>query len=279
MEEFYFLFGLGMLWTVFAVVQDLKKTEVSNWLNFSLIGFGLAYRVFYSIVNENGMFFVSGLLGFIVFFVLAHGFYYGRAFAGGDAKLLMGFGVILPYSNLAELLYLGAIFIFLLLFLGAVYSLIYSLFIAAKNKEKFRNKFVKEFRNYWQILVILFILALMLLFFRMPDLALFFVLLALLFLLYFYVMALDVCMIRLIKARDLREGDWLERDVNVGRTLIKKRVHGLSVDEIKMLIRVNKKVLIKAGIPFTPAFLLALLAMAPFFLISEFWAFLFSFLS
>ena len=63
MEEYYFLFFLGLVWTIFAVVQDMKNREVANWLTFSLIGFALAYRGFYSSFSGNWMFFVYGLLG------------------------------------------------------------------------------------------------------------------------------------------------------------------------------------------------------------------------
>src|SRR3989338_1270519 len=141
MEQYYFLFGIGILWMIFAVIQDIKTTEISNWLNFSLIGIGLVYRAFYSSFVKDWIFLVSGLLGFAVFFVLAYGFYYARAFAGGDAKLLMGFGVILPYGDFYELFLAGGIFIFSLFLLGAIYSLVYSIFIVFKKKEKFKKEF------------------------------------------------------------------------------------------------------------------------------------------
>jgi len=90
MEEYYFLFVLAFVWMIFAVVQDLKTREVANWLNFSLIGFALAYRAFYSSFTGEWMFLGFGFLGFLMFFILAHVFYYSKVFAGGDAKLLMG---------------------------------------------------------------------------------------------------------------------------------------------------------------------------------------------
>ena len=31
---------------IFAVVQDLKKREIANWVNFSLIIFALGFRFF-----------------------------------------------------------------------------------------------------------------------------------------------------------------------------------------------------------------------------------------
>ena len=67
MEEYYFLFALAIVWMIFAVVQDLKTREVANWLNFSLIGFALAYRAFYSSFTGEWMFLGFGFLGFLMF--------------------------------------------------------------------------------------------------------------------------------------------------------------------------------------------------------------------
>jgi prepilin signal peptidase PulO-like enzyme (type II secretory pathway) len=68
-------------------------------------------------------------------------------------------------------------------------------------------------------------------------------------------------MIRKILPANLKEGDWLLRDVSVGKRVIKKTVHGLSLDEIRLLRKSRRSVYIKEGIPFSPAFLLAYLAM------------------
>ncbi|MDO8460570.1 MAG: hypothetical protein Q7S74_05650, partial [Nanoarchaeota archaeon] len=77
-------------------------------------------------------------------------------------------------------------------------------------------------------------------------------------------------MLKLVSPQNLTEGDWLERDVRIGNKTIKKTVHGLSWNEIKLLRKANKKVYIKEGIPFVPAFLIAFIIMALFFLILKF---------
>ena len=110
-EKYYFLFGLAIVWIIFAVVQDLKKREVANWLNFSLIAFVLAYRAFYSALNDAWWFLGFGLIGFGAFFILANALYYGKVFAGGDAKMFMAIGAILPIESYYDLLYEGIGFI------------------------------------------------------------------------------------------------------------------------------------------------------------------------
>lgn len=276
MEEYYFLFALGLLWGAFAVVYDLKKREVPNWLNFSLIAFALAYRAFYSAFSGEEMFFIIGIVGFAVFFALAHGFYYLRAFAGGDAKLLMGFGVILPYNDFSGLIYMGIIFIFALFLIGTIYSLIYSVFIVRKNWVKFRKDFKKTIRWGKKLFFGLIAVLIIAMLFDIDFGIILDLFLIMTLLLYAYIKALDVCMIVEKGAGELQEGDWLEGDVKVGGGIIKKSVHGLSLKDIKTLMGARKKVLIREGIPFTPAFLISLLFMAPFFLTSQFQLLVFS---
>ncbi len=266
MEEYYFLFALAFIWTAIAVFVDLKKREVPNWLNFSLIAFALAYRAFYSIHVNDYSFFFFGAVGFCVFFALAYGFYYARAFAGGDAKLLMGFGVILPYSNFSDLFYYGLVFLFGLFFLGVIYSLIYSVFIVLKRKEKFIKEFSGNLkRNYKLAGIFLALTVLADLLFSRGVISMFYLSIALL---YFYVKSLDKCMIVKLPASKLSEGDWLDKEVRVGNKMIGRSVHGLSIKDIAILKKNDKEVYIKEGIPFTPAFLLSLI-MVFFFLILE----------
>ena len=270
MEEYYFLFGLAFLWTIFATIQDLRYREVANWLNFSLITFALAYRAFYSIYTKDIHFFLLGLCGTIIFVGLAYALYYGKAFAGGDAKLLMGYGAILPYSSYVGIFILSLTFLFVLLTAGTIYSLIYSVFIVAKNKNKFNREFKKRLtKNKVLAITILlaFIISIIISLFYSRTILLSVILIFPL--VWVYTKSLEVCMIKLYPPEKLTEGDWLEQDVKIGKKTIKKSVHGLSKSEIELIKKYKKKVLIKEGIPFVPAFLIALLIMVFFFVILE----------
>src|SRR3989344_5997676 len=128
MNPALFLLGLGLVWIAIATAQDLKTREIANWLNFSLIIFALGFRFFYSLFSAgNFNFFYQGLFGLGIFFVLGNLLYYGKMFAGGDAKLLIALGAVLPvsesfYDNLEGFLFFLAIF----LLVGAFYSIIVS---------------------------------------------------------------------------------------------------------------------------------------------------------
>ena len=99
MFEVIFLFVLALIWIMFATVQDIRKREVANWVSFSLIIFALGFRFFYSLFSDMGFdFFYQGLIGFGIFLILGNLLYYGKMFAGGDAKLMIALGAVLPFS-------------------------------------------------------------------------------------------------------------------------------------------------------------------------------------
>jgi Flp pilus assembly protein protease CpaA len=271
MQEYYFLFALALIYTIFATIQDLKYREVANWLSFSFIVFALAYRAFYASAINNFNFFFLGLLGFIITFALGNAFYYMKAFAGGDAKLLMGFGVILPYQGYLHLAILPVLLIFTLFLSGAVYSLIYSIFIVTKNKKSFIKEFKFLSKNKKTLLLISTILLpifIILGFYK--TLFFFLAILTLIPITLVYTKSLEKCMISLIAPEKLTEGDWLEKEIKINSKItIKKTVHGLSYKDIQLLRKYHHPALIKQGIPFVPAFLITLIIMALFFLTSQ----------
>jgi len=272
MERYYFLFLLTLVWIIFAVFQDLKKREVANWLNFSLIGFALAYRAFYASLSNDWRFLGFGLLGFGLFFVLANGLYYTKAFGGGDAKLLMGLGIVLPFESYYDLAFISVGFLFVLFSVGALYSLGYSFFLAFGNWKSFRGSFRSELRRYPFLISVAIILGALFLIFLgdfwwgilLGITVMFFPIL------FIYLRTLDsCCMTRLLSPGELTEGDWLESDVFVKGKKIRKSIHGLSLNDIRKLKNAKKKVLIKQGIPFMPVFLIAWIIMVFFFLVFE----------
>lgn len=271
MQEHYFLFAIAFIYTVFATIQDLKQREVANWLSFSLIAFSLAYRAFFSIQTKNVYFLIFGLIGFAMMFLLGNAFYYLKAFAGGDAKLLMGFGIILPYQSYMQAILFPILLVFLLFLSGAIYSLIYSGFIAVKNKEKIKAEFCK-FPKLKKTFVTITTALVPILFIAGFYNAFFFPLaiVSLLPIAFAYTKSLEKCMIFLLPPEKLTEGDWLEKEIKINsRTVIKKSVHGLSYRDIQILKKYKKSAWIKQGIPFVPAFLITLIITVLFFLTSK----------
>lgn len=258
-EEYWFLFALAGVVALFAAVQDWKKTEVANWLNFSFITIAIVYRIFYANFSGNWSFFIYGLVGVGFMFVIANLLYYTKVFGGGDAKLLMGFGAVLPYGSFNGVFVLCLVFLMALFFLGAVYSLVYSLVIALRNRKKFSKLFRERLVSYkkinqkWVIALFGALFFIIVIFGEVLG----FLLMLFIALFYFgqaYLMSVDNLMIVRRKPNELMEGDWLEKEVKIGRRLIKKSVHGLSKNDIEFLKSKKKSVMVKQGIPFVPVF-------------------------
>jgi Flp pilus assembly protein protease CpaA len=264
MIEVIFLIVLALVWIIFATVQDLKQREVADWLNFSLIIFALGFRFFYSLFNSlNFDFFYQGLIGLGIFFIIGNLLYYCRIFAGGDAKLMISLGTILPFSTILFINF--KIFLYFLLgffFIGAIYGLIWSIVLSLKNFTKLKIQFSKQFRkNKIKIYsFMLFGIIFMILGF-MQDL--FFIIGILIFIsvyLFIYAKAVDeTCMVKKIKVKDLREGDWLYKNFKIGKKLIKADWEGLNKKDIKLIQKNCSVVLIRQGIPFVPVFLITFL--------------------
>lgn len=275
MNEYYFLFALAGIWMLFAAVHDFKTREVPNWLNFSLIALALAYRAFYSISWEDALFFIYGIIGVMVFTALGFAFYYGRAFGGGDAKLLMAVGAILPFQAFDDFIFLSAWFVFILFGIGALYSFAYSIFLIRGNGKKMIRKFSQMEKNRkafaFGILFIGVIAGIVFFFLRNAYIGIGFIILGIAPLLYFYAKIFDeVCMVKKLKPGELREGDWLVSSIKAGKHKIEKTVHGLSSEDIRILKKYNKSVFIRDGLPFTINFLLALMVFFFLFLLKGF---------
>ncbi|MBS3093886.1 prepilin peptidase [Candidatus Pacearchaeota archaeon] len=264
-EENLFLIVLAVVWIIGAIMQDMKRREVDNIWNFSLLLFALAYRLAYSIHSQEYWFFVNGILGLIVFVVLGNLFYYSQVFAGGDAKLLIALGGIMPlsYDWIINLKLFGS-FIGLFLFGGAVYVLFFALVLVCLHWKKFSMEFIKrslKIKTAYIFGFLLFLIWAIISFFIGTEVILFGVIFILFPILLAFSKAVEEsCLIVNTPLNKITEGDWLYKDITVGGKKIKAHWEGLSKQQ---LIFIQKKhrgpILIKQGIPFTPSFLIGLI--------------------
>jgi len=266
-NENLFLVVLAFVWIIGAILQDLRRREVDNVWNFSLIGFALAYRFGVSVFMGDYWFFINGLIGFSVFLFLGNLFYYSRMFAGGDAKLLIALGTILPFSFdwMINLKIFGS-FIFLFLLGGSIYVFTWSLFLVAIHWNKFKKEFVRQTKIYKHTFLISFVFVFLWLigsfFIGIEFISIGVIFLLFPILLVFSKAVEEVCMVKEIYAKDLTEGDWLYEDLYVNGKKIKKSWEGVTKKEL-FLIRqkYSRKLLVKYGVPFTPSFLIGMLGL------------------
>ncbi|MDD5193568.1 MAG: prepilin peptidase [Candidatus Nanoarchaeia archaeon] len=264
--ENYFLILIGIIWIVGGVLQDLKRREVDNLWNFSLIAVAFTYRLVVSVYNNDYWFILNGLLGFVIFLGLGNLFYYSRLFAGGDAKMLISLGVILPlsYEWMGNFKIFG-IFLVASFVGGSIYSLIWVLCLMIRNFNKFKKDFSRNAKKYKKLFLISMIFCILWVIFVLIISEIFLLSLAFIILLFpvLFVLAKSVeegSMVKLVNPLQVTEGDWLYRDIIVNGKRIKANWEGVSREELRLIQKnYKKKVLIKYGIPFTPAFLIGFL--------------------
>lgn len=281
MNEYFFLYFLAIVWLVFATVYDFKRKEIPNWLTFSLMIFALAYRFFYSVLHADILFFLYGLFGFGVFVVLGYALYYSRGFGGGDAKLLMALGAVMPFELLNDFVILPALFLLILICCGAVYTVLGSLYVVSRNKKGFNEAAKKEMKKYgiyyWISLAVVLIIITVIYFVSVDPLRSYAFFLVILPLIFFYARAVDSgCMILEVETKKLTEGDWLVEDVNLKGRKIKKTVDGLTKEDIIYLRKHMKKIKIRTGLPFAVVFLISFMVFvwaSSVFSFSAFWPF------
>ena len=254
---FGFLFWLFFIGIVVACLQDLKRREVDNWLNLFLLMASFSFIFFKAIFERDATIVFQAGFALVIMFAFMNLFYYGRVFAGGDAKLLFAMTVFFVGATFMATLVNIGIFLLFLMVSGSIYGLTYSVVLYVRNFEKVNKKIRSGFSALWVRYMILIGVGLFVLSYVNLVFLFFAIFVLVLPVLYVFAKGLeDVAMVKEISGKELREGDWLVEDVRVRGKVIKADWDGLSTESVRLL-RGEKKVLIKEGLPFVPAFLIA----------------------
>ncbi len=268
------LVTVALVWLVFASISDIKTSEVPDWISFSLIAISIALLLINSIDKNNFKLLMNPAIYGIIFASIAFIMYYTKQWGGGDTKLLISLGII--FSSYPEFLLnyfsprinlpLPVILIINILIVGTVYSLVYSIYLAFKNKREFMKEFKKnQFKKTKIVSVMLALLLIILsIYFDYPRNILL-MLLALIVLITPFLISLvksveKSCMIKKIPVGELTEGDWIAEDIyHNNRLILSKNILGITNRQIEKIKKLKREILIKTGIPFVPSFLIAVI--------------------
>ncbi len=247
---------------------DIKKREVPDWISYGLIFSALGVRLLYSLFTKQPTTVLNGVFGFVIFWVIANVLYRLKQWGGGDAKIFMGLGAVIGLGifNVQSYTVLG-IFVLLIIFTGAFYGIIYSGILALKNKQNFRKAYAENMKDFRYVVWFanVFLFGFLVFFVLNPENSFAFLLLgvSLIFFLGIHSFMLTksvekTCLLQKVKAYKLTEGDWVMETIrHNGKVIVKKDNLGITKAQIKALKTYKKPILIKLGIPFIPAFLIA----------------------
>ncbi len=261
---------------------DLKTTEIPDTVPLSMATAGLIVHVIYALSTGvwTNVYYSIGVG--ILFLVFGYVLYYTGQWGEADVLLLAAVGVVIPQpmSFFAKNMFMDggwsfpAVFIINTFIVGGIYSLIYSLVLAFKNKSiapeflttvKSSKILFAKFAVIMFFVSFLIVLILSKLFTIMISPALIFydimvLIPAIAFIYFFYIFAQtidNVAFKTLVKTEDLKEGDVLSEEV---AGLSSKLYIGLTLEQIKKIRSEKKEVWIKEGIRYGPTFFLALIA-------------------
>ncbi len=248
-----------------ASYTDLTTREVPDWISYAFIFTAAIVRILFSL--ELGWeILMSGAVGFLITFAFALLFYFTGQWGGADSKLLMGMGVVLGADFLfMPDAWLLPIYFVTLLFVGALFGLLWSTILAIIHHKRFWSKFknrLKEYRREHIGVLVVTIILVVVGFFTIKALMLIGLFPLLSYYLFVYVSSIEQsCFIKKIMPHRATEGDWLVEDVKVGKkTVIKaatlEKKHLRKLLDLEAHDKIDR-IVIKEGIPFIPSFLLA----------------------
>jgi len=249
-----------------ASYSDIKQREVPDWVSYGLLFSAFGIRALAS-VDLGWKILLAGVLGFLPFLLIAYLFYYTDQWGGGDSKLLMGMGAVLGITYpLTDHSFVILWFFLALLFIGALWGIIWMVFEALRNKEVFIEKFRLSILGYkkmhWLLLTMTFIFLGLSFFFNFILYFSFFPL-AIFYLCTFVNAVEKSCFYHHITPSKLTEGDWLAQNITLGgkKMMVKRTLGAGDIKELRLLHKKGKleTVLIKEGVPFIPSFLFAYL--------------------
>ncbi len=250
-----FLFSLFLVGLIIATLQDIKRREIDDWLNLFLFFSGTAFLIF----SLNGSYLLSYAFFVFVLFLVCTLLYFARFFAGGDTKLLFAMAPVFFSLSFLDSFKNFFIFFFCLLVMGAIYGIFYILFLCIKNHKKVFNEVRLNLKRSKFLRFLGLILAILLVAGFIDNLFFVFFSLGLLFIFLFLLgKALEKVSFIVKKSPfKLAEGDWLLKNINVGKKIIRSSWDGLTKEDILLLKKYRKAVYVREGIPYAPVFLLA----------------------
>jgi len=134
-------YSLSFIVLLTGSITDLKTREVPDWVNYGLIISGVGLNLLFTAVYSNPSFIINSIIGLAVFFGIAYLMFEMGQWGGGDSKMLMGMGAMIGIdAGFGTPQFLAGFFVNVL-FIGAAYGLLWSIFLVFRNRKKFSREF------------------------------------------------------------------------------------------------------------------------------------------
>ena len=256
MQEQLFLFGITLIAIILATISDLKTFEIPDSISYFLIIFGISAQIILAATSQSFQPINALLISLAIASVIAIPLFLLGQWGGGDTKLLLGVAAMLPTFHTTVFPFILT-FTFNLFLLGGVYTILIMVYLSSKNWKR-----IVKISPVAKTLLIITSISLMLPFFIKN---IFFIFLPILSggitITHLALILQKHFFIKKIRPAQLTEGDWITKDLKIGKKTIYKvrKIGVLDKDIQKIQKHYKKSIEIKTGIAFGPSFLFSIL--------------------
>ncbi len=281
-----FLGSIGLVMLLFGSIQDIKEREVYDVVSYTSLALAVIIRLYYFLSEGNLVYVVAPLISFGIALAFSLLMYYGGQWGGGDVKVLLALSLLIgsqpsfffsskvnhwiAYFSNNTYVYSISFFLFFLLlslFAGVIVGLIFAIIIAAKKYNRLRKEISVSIGKYRFVIFTFFVISLLFFSGFLMTFQYSYLWAAIAILIFDLIIpffgAVEKLMYREVTPNELTEGDWIDEDIEVdGKIIYSKSEPGVTLSKIRLLKKLYKehkikKLKVKDGFPFVPAFLIA----------------------
>nr|A9A677.1 RecName: Full=Preflagellin peptidase; Short=PFP [Methanococcus maripaludis C6] len=126
---------IGALGLIIASVQDFRSREIEDYIWIFLAVFGVLFAIYSSITLLDYSILINSISGFVICFILGYMMFLS-GIGGGDGKMLIGLGALVPkfqmpiYTSLGTLLNLNYVPTFpIMVFINGIFFMVFLPFV------------------------------------------------------------------------------------------------------------------------------------------------------
>ncbi len=253
------LIAIALIGSFAAGLYDLKTSNVPDVLCILMIIVGLIIHSYYGFTTGDYSNLINSLMYGGLFLAFGMLMYFTGQWGGGDGELLVSIGILLPTLSTVNTHFPFAISFFInSFFIGAVYSIVYSLILSYKNPAISKSFFESTKQPLFITSLIVSLLLSIISLFYVKYLSIIFFLVFGLVIFWKFAKSIELGFYKVIPVSKLKLDDMLGEDLP--RLKIYKRyIKGLKKEDITRIKKVRKYVTIREGIRYGLVFPLALL--------------------
>lgn len=252
------LVAIALIGSFAAGFYDLKTSNIPDKLCILMVIAGLIVHSYYGLSTGDFSNLINSLIFGGLFLVFGLLMYSTGQWGGGDGELLVAIGILLPNLSIAKTYFPFAVSFFInTFFIGAVYSIIYSIVLSARNPS-ISKKFFRSIKEPFLLIPLIILLTVSVVsFFYLKYASAVFFLIFVLILFWKFAKSIEQGFYKKIPVSELKVDDMLGEDIPKLK-IYKRFIRGLTKEEVKKIKKIKRYVMIREGIRYGLVFPLAL---------------------